>query len=62
MVEVQHGGVGAGRWAASVLTAKGDGREEMIFKDGKGHLFREMVRNLTSISALDASVVWRGRN
>lgn len=45
-----------------MLTAKGDGIEEGIFKDDKGHLFREMVRNFITVSALDTSLVRRGGN
>lgn len=59
---VQHGSVGAGRRLASLLTAKGDGIEEGIFRDNKCHFFREMVRNFIVVSALDACVVRRGRN
>lgn len=45
-----------------MLKAQAGGIEEGIFKDSKGHLFREMVRNFMTISVLDASVVRRGRN
>lgn len=45
-----------------MLAAKGDGAEEGILKDDKGHLFREMVRNFITVSALDVSVVRRRGN
>lgn len=42
--------------------SKGDGTEKQIFKGDKGLLFREMVRNFITVSALNASVVRKGRN
>lgn len=41
----------AGGQPATVLTAKGDGVEEGVFKDDEDHLFRETVTNFSIVSA-----------
>lgn len=51
-----------GRWPVSVLTPKGDGVEEGIIKEVKGHLFGEIDRNVIIVSGLHVSVVRKGRN
>lgn len=51
------------RQIASIHTdSKGDGTEKGIFKDDKGLLFRQMVRNFITLRALNASVLRKGRN